>query len=483
MNKDKELKIQHLKDAGIDLYPPRFNRTHKAQEVYDLAKDLEIGARLEDKTVIVAGRIMQMRSMGKTRFFHVKDSTGKIQIYMRKDELADTYPIFSSTIEVGDIVGIEGFPFKTKTGEPSVHAKKWSLLSKSLNPPPEKWHGLKDTETRYRQRYLDLMSSSQIASIFGSRAKIIDSVRNTLNQKGFTEVETPVFQIKAGGAAAKPFTSFHNALETDLFLRIATELYLKRLIVGDMEKVYEIGKCFRNEGIDTQHNPEFTMLEVYEAYNDYEGMAKLTTEIINNAQDSLGKPKMTFERVSLPEEWKKATGEDLENLLDDPHRFNRAKLKEKAAGLQIKADEAMPTNKIFDKIMDTCVIPKLGEAVFMFDYPTAISPLAKSMPGKPHLVERFELFIKHAEAANAFTELNDPAEQRKRMEVQASLREEEKDEEAPPVDDEFINALEYAMPPTGGLGIGIDRLVMALLDIKSIREVILFPTLKPKTHE
>ena len=433
-------------------------------------------------TVAIAGRVTQIRLMGKTCFVNLADGSGKTQAYLRSDELGENFQLFKDTVEAGDMIGVGGFPFKTKTGEPTVHAKSWTMLAKALRPPPEKWHGLKDTEIRYRQRYLDLMSNPEIRTIFEKRTKIVRAIRGVLDERGFLEVETPIFHIQPGGAAAKPFVTRHEALDTDLYLRIAIELHLKRLLVGGMERVYEINRCFRNEGIDTTHNPEFTMLEAYQAYADYNDMAVLTENIIRAAAAATGTDPatLTFATANLPVLWQKLTSRPLSAILKDPYTFDKDKLIETAKALDVGFDAKAPAHKIFDKILDQKLLPQLPALCFLFDYPTAVSPLAKHKPGEPEIVERFELFKNGTELVNAFSELNDPREQRQRMQAQVRLKELEKDEEAPPLDEDFLQALEHGMPPTGGMGLGIDRLCMALLGIDSIREVILFPVLKPR---
>ncbi|MBI4064521.1 MAG: lysine--tRNA ligase [Elusimicrobia bacterium] len=481
MNEIKQAKIELLKKAGRELYPARTARANSCLQIKNSLDALGPTER-RPETVVVAGRVMQIRLMGKSCFINIEDSTAKLQAYFKADELGADYQLFVDAIEAGDFIEVKGFPFKTKTGEPSVHAQSWTLLSKSLLPLPEKWHGLKDTETRYRQRYLDLVSNAQVREIFQARSRIVAAIREVLDSHGYLEVETPIFQAQPGGATAKPFKTFHEALGADLYLRIATELHLKRLIVGGLGKVYEIGKCFRNEGIDTTHNPEFSMLEAYEAYGDYNTIAALTEEIVRRAAGKSGKfsGEVIFEKRKFPELWQKATGEELERFLGDPYHFDRAKLEACAKKLNVAYDHKGPTHKIFDKIMDQMILTQLPGFVFIFDYPTAISPLAKQVPGKPEWAERFELFYNGAELANAFSELNDPQEQRHRMETQLESKSKEKDEEIPPLDEDYIEALAYGLPPTGGLGIGIDRLCMTLLGIDSIREVILFPTLKPR---
>ncbi|MBI4669624.1 MAG: lysine--tRNA ligase [Elusimicrobia bacterium] len=482
MDEIKKTKIERLIKAGKEVYPARVNKLHSFSEIKEQLKTAEAGQKLDQNDVLAAGRVAQLRWMGKACFLHLQNGTDKLQIYLRADEPGLDYQLFIDTAEVGDFIEIKGFPFKTRTGEATVHAKSSRMLAKAVLGMPEKWHGLKDTEIRYRQRYLDLIANPQVSGIFKARSRLVGAVRRVLDGRGFLEVETPIFQAQAGGAAAKPFMTFHEALETDLYLRIATELHLKRLIVGGLERVYEIGKCFRNEGIDTSHNPEFTMLEAYQSYADYEDMADLTEEIVRKAYNAAApaSQNIVFERRRMPEIWQKALGFPLEFLLDDPYHFNRAKLEACAKEHGVAFDPKGPSHKIFDKILDLKIIAGLPEFCFLFDYPMAVSPLAKGKSGHPEWVERFELFRKGTELANAFSELNDPEEQRRRMEVQVEAKQKEGDEEAPPLDEDFIAALAHGMPPTGGLGIGIDRLCMVILGIDSIREVILFPTLKPE---
>ncbi|MBI4368927.1 MAG: lysine--tRNA ligase [Elusimicrobia bacterium] len=474
-------KLDQLKKLGIDPYPARSGRTHLAAQIRELCEPLEPTQKL-DQDASVAGRITHIRWMGKACFMNFQDGSGKAQLYWRADEISN-YQTVIDTIEAGDIIWAQGFPFKTKTGEPTVHVKSWKILSKALLPLPEKWHGLKDVEARYRQRYLDLASNPESTRLALARSRMVSAMRRVLDEKCFVEVETPIFHPQPGGASAAPFVSHHEALGSDLYLRIATELYLKRLIIGGIERVYEIGKCFRNEGIDTTHNPEFTMMEVYESYGDYRSMMALTQELVRAASGSVGgrdqAQSIKFEERRLPDLWHEATGAAFESIMTDPYHFDRAKLMATAERLGTAMDHKAPSHKIFDRIIDEKILPGLPGYCFLVDYPMVISPLAKGAPGEPYWVERFELFHNGAELANAFSELNDPQEQRRRMEVQAQGRLTEGDLEAAPVDEDFIEALEHGMAPTGGLGVGIDRLCMALLGIDSIREVILFPTLKP----
>ena len=437
----------------------------------------------EGKEVSIAGRLMSKRIMGKASFGHIMDSDGKMQGYFSRDDMGvDEYQAFKKT-DVGDIIGIKGFVFKTKTGEISVHVKSATLLSKSLLPLPEKYHGLRDPELRFRQRYVDLISNPEVKEVFVKRSKIISTIREVLDKKGFIEVETPVLNTLAGGANARPFITHHNTLDIDMYMRIATELHLKRCIVGGFEKVYEIGRQFRNEGMDTKHNPEFTTIELYQAYVDYNEMMRITEELYTTAAQRVcggldivyqGTPlslKTPWERLTMVEAVKKYTGLDFDNQpLPD------LILAANCMGLDIAPDTSW--GKVLYSVFDAFVEEKLTGPVFITDYPVEVSPLAKKKPSDPRLTERFEFFICASEGGNAFSELNDPLDQRSRFEQQM-LAKAKGDEEAQPYDEDFCTALEYGMPPTGGLGIGIDRMVMFLTDSASIRDVLLFPTMKP----
>ncbi len=439
----------------------------------------------KDEGVRIAGRLVTLRQMGKALFGHIQDISGRIQIYLRKDTVGDEkYKEFTEIIDVGDIIGVEGTLFRTNTGELTVNVTDFALLSKCLNPLPEKWHGIRDVEVRYRQRYLDLIANEEVRKIFITRSKIIGAIRRFLDERGFVEVETPVLQPIASGATAKPFVTYHNYLESELYLRIAPELYLKRLIVGGFPKVYEIGKNFRNEGVDTTHNPEFTMLEFYVAYWDYKDLMEFTEELLSFlAKEICGNLKITYQgneidltppyrKVSYFEILEEKTGKDKEFFLK---RENELRKWAKDVGLQ-KVDE-MTHAKIIDKIFEHFVEGELIQPTFITDFPKILSPLAKTHREDEDLVERFELFIGGKEVVNAYTELNDPIEQKERFLQQ--LREKERgDEEAMEMDEDFIKALEFGMPPTAGEGIGIDRLVMILTDTPSIREVILFPAMR-----
>lgn len=472
-------KLEELRSMGINPYGQKYERTHNCQEIKD---EFE---KLEGQQAKIAGRIMAVREHGKAAFFDIQDEKGRLQVYIKKDRVGDfTFELFKK-LDIGDIIGVEGTIFRTHKGEISLNAEKLVLLSKSLRPLPEKWHGLKDVDLRYRQRYLDLIVNPDVRKTFIIRSKIIKAIRDYLDNLGFMEVETPILTPIAGGAAARPFITHHNALDIDLYLRIATELYLKRLIVGGFEKVYEIGKDFRNEGISIKHNPEFTMIELYQAYADYKDMMELTENLISHvAQKVLGTTKIVYqgEEIDLTPPWtkmtmveavKKYTGIDFDEVKTDEEARKIAK------DLNVEIGEKDTKGKILNIIFEEKVEGHLVQPTFILDYPIEISPLAKRKEDNPDFTYRFELFITRREMANAFSELNDPIDQRDRFLQQLKERE-AGDEEAHMFDEDFVNALEYGMPPTGGLGIGIDRLVMLLTDSYSIRDVILFPTMRPK---
>jgi len=442
----------------------------------------------ENVEVSVAGRVITLRPMGKALFAHLQDATGKLQIYLRQDIVGeDSFKDFEELVDPGDILGVKGRLFRTNTGELTVEVKEWVLLAKSLHPLPEKWHGLKDVEVRYRQRYLDLIANEHARRVFFLRSRLISEIRRFLDSKGFLEVETPILQPIASGANAKPFITYHNYLEQNLYLRIAPELYLKRLIVGGINRVYELGKNFRNEGVDTTHNPEFTMLEFYCAYWDYKDLMVFTEELFSYLLNQLvGGLKITyqgkeldftppFKRYRYFELLEEKTGKDKDFFLRDVEGLRKL-----AKEIGVPKAETLTHAKLIDKVFDLLVEDELWGPCFVIDFPKLLSPLAKTHREDPDLVERFELFVAGKEIANAYTELNDPMEQRERFLEQ--LKEKEMgDEEAMAMDEDFIRALEYGMPPTAGEGIGIDRLVMLLADVDSIREVILFPALRQKT--
>jgi len=472
-------KLSSLMQAGCNPYQiTKFDQTHHAQQIKDTYTDGE------EMTVSVAGRIMSKRIMGKAGFAHLQDGSGSIQLYVSRDSLGEeNYAAFKS-MDIGDIVGVKGYVFTTRTGEISVHAQSVTLLSKSLQVLPEKYHGLKDTDARYRQRYVDLIVNPEVRDVFVKRSRIISQIRRVLDDRGFLEVETPVLHTIAGGANARPFITHHNTLDIDMYLRIALELHLKRLIVGGFERVYEIGRVFRNEGMDTRHNPEFTLLELYQAYTDFNGMMDLTEELIRTvAKNVLGTAQITyggvaidldkpFERLSMKDAVKKYSGVDFDTLAD----LEAARAAAKAHG--IAYEERHEKGDILNLFFEEYCEEKLIQPTFITGHPVEISPLAKRIPGNEAYTERFELFIVGREHANAFSELNDPIDQRARFEAQAALKA-AGDDEACDVDEDFLCALEYGMPPTGGLGIGVDRLVMLLTDTASIRDCLLFPTMKP----
>ena len=472
-------KLKTLIEDGRNPYEEvKYERTHHAALIKEAFEDYE------NKDVCLAGRMMSKREMGKASFCDILDQTGRIQCYVRVNEIGqEEYERFKK-LDIGDIIGVKGFVFKTRKGEISIHVKELKLLSKSLLPLPEKWHGLKDMDLRYRQRYVDLIVNPEVRKTFENRSRIITSIRNYLDERGYMEVETPVLNTIAGGAAARPFITHHNTLDIDMYMRIATELHLKRLIVGGFEKVYEIGRLFRNEGMDVKHNPEFTTIELYEAYTDYEHIMNLTEDImINAAIKVLGTTEFTYqgkqinfakpwERKTMAQAVKEVTGVDFDvNNTDELAREAAKKF-----GAEVKEDATW--GEVLYQLFDENVEKTIVQPTFIIDHPVEVSPLAKRRKDDPRLTERFELFIVGSEFANAFSELNDPIDQRERFERQVALRE-KGDEEAGMMDEDFINALMYGMPPTGGLGIGIDRFVMLLTDSYSIRDVLLFPTMKP----
>lgn len=456
----------------------KYNRTHTSQQIKDSY------AELEGQSVSVAGRLMSKRGMGKVGFCHMQDIDGQIQLFVKKDILGeDEYAIFKK-YDIGDIVGASGEVFTTKTGEISIRVEKIELLSKSLQPLPEKFHGMTNTDLRYRQRYIDLIMNADVKDVFIKRSKIISSIRNYLNNQGFLEVETPMLVSNAGGAAARPFETHFNALDEDFKLRISLELYLKRLIVGGLEKVYEIGRVFRNEGLDTRHNPEFTLMELYQAYTDYHGMMDLTENLYRHvAQDVLGTTKISyngvemdlgkpFERITMLDAVKKYSGVD----------FNEIKTLEEARAAakehHVDYEERHSKGEILSLFFEEYAEEHLVQPTFVTDHPIEISPLTKKKPENPEYVERFEFFMNGWEMANAYSELNDPIDQRERFKAQEEQLAQGNDE-ANTTDEDFMNALEIGMPPTGGIGFGIDRMCMLLTDSAAIRDVLLFPTMKP----
>ncbi|RAS76224.1 lysine--tRNA ligase [Priestia endophytica] len=481
-------KMKELQEQGIDPFGKRFERSHSSNELleaYDQFSKEELSEKEEETSISFAGRIMTKRGKGKAGFAHVQDLNGQIQIYVRKDSVGEEqYELFKNA-DIGDIVGIEGVMFKTKVGELSIKATSFTLLSKALRPLPDKYHGLKDIEQRYRQRYLDLITNPESRQTFVTRSRIIQSMRRYLDGQGFLEVETPMMHSIAGGASARPFVTHHNALDIELYMRIAIELHLKRLIVGGLERVYEIGRVFRNEGVSTRHNPEFTMLELYEAYADYKDVMSLTENMIAHiAQEVLGTTTVQYgeDEINLAPEWtrlhmadavKQYTGVDFWKEMTDEEAHALAK----EHGVEVT--EHMQFGHVLNEFFEQKVEHELVQPTFIYGHPVEISPLAKKNDEDPRFTDRFELFIVRREHANAFTELNDPIDQRERFEAQLKEREQGNDE-AHEMDDDFIEALEYGMAPTGGLGIGIDRLVMLLTNSPSIRDVLLFPQMRQK---
>ena len=480
----KREKLKTLQQEGRDPFQiTKYDVTHHAEEIKNGFDELE------GKTVRVAGRMMFKRKMGKASFCNCMDRSGKIQIYVARDTVGEAeYDDFKKYMDVGDIIGVEGEVFRTQAGEISVHAAKLTLLTKALKPLPEKFHGLTDTDTRYRQRYLDLIMSEESRNTFFKRSQIIKEIRNFLDGRDFIEVETPMLVSNAGGAAARPFETHYNALDEDVKLRISLELYLKRLIVGGMERVYEIGRVFRNEGVDTRHNPEFTLMELYQAYTDYYGMMELTESMFRYlAEKVCGSTKFTygdveldfgkpFERMTMNDCIKKYADVDFDTVADDEAA------KALAREHHIEYEDFHTKGDIVNLFFETYCEEKLIQPTFIMDHPLAISPLTKKKPDDPTKVERFELFINTWEMCNAYSELNDPIDQRERFAAQDALAD-AGDEEANHTDEDFLNALEIGMPPTGGIGYGIDRLVMLLTDSPAIRDVIAFPTLKTMNKE
>ncbi len=477
-------KLANIRAMDIDPYPPRYHRTQTAQQAVELLIQAEQAEKTETVEVNVAGRIMANRAMGKISFMDLQDGSGKIQLFLSKNELDEQSNALHKELDIGDIIGAKGVVFRTRSKEPTVRVKTLTLLSKSLQPLPEKWHGLSDVEIRYRQRYLDLISNEEVKRTFRTRSQVINGVRRYLDSKGFIEVDTPILQPEAGGATAKPFITHHNALNSDLYLRIATELHLKRLIIGGFERVYELGRIFRNEGIDTKHNPEFTTLESYEAYADYNDVMDRVEEMVSTiSQEVLGTTGVKFgeSTIEFKPPWLRLTLRDAisqHSGIDFVQYPNvdllRAKMREKGMNVDPQKNWA----HLVDELLSTFVEPKLIQPTFLLDYPVSMSPLAKRKPSQERVVERFEAFAGGMEIANAFTELNDPLDQRERFVQQAKEHQQHDEEET--IDEDFLKAMEYGMPPTGGLGVGIDRLVMLFTNCQSIREVILFPTLKEK---
>jgi lysyl-tRNA synthetase class 2 len=478
-------KLAALRSAGIEPYPYGYHRTHTTQQSIELLEKHKDELHIREFRVNVAGRVMAKRGMGKTSFMDLRDGSGKIQLFFRINNLGENKYNSVKEIDIGDIIGGSGKLFLTRTKEPTIEIEDFTLLAKSIQPLPEKWHGLVDVEKRYRQRYLDLISNPEVKNTFVLRCKIISGIREYLNRCGFLEVETPVLQPEAGGASARPFITHHNALDRDFYLPIALELHLKRLIIGGFDKVYEIGRIFRNEGIDFKHNPEFTMLESYEAYADYRDVMKMLEDMISTVcQQIFGTMAVEFNghTINFAPPWKRMelrqaviqyAGLDYDQFPDTES------LKGEMVRRGIQFDPSKERGKLIDELISTFVDPQMIQPTILYDYPVELSPLAKKKQGDERVVERFEAYAGGMEIANAFTELNDPLDQRQRFLKQMEDRA-AGDEEAPKMDEDFLLAMEHGMPPTGGLGVGIDRLVMLLTNQQSIREVILFPALREK---
>ena len=477
--KIRKEKLEELKKQGKNPFEiTKYNRTHTSEDIKNNFEELE------GKDVSIAGRIVAKRIMGKASFCHIQDMQGKIQSYVSINDLGEESYSDFKTYDIGDIIGITGFVFKTRTEEISVHAKKVVLLTKSLRPLPEKFHDLKATELRYIQRYVDLIMNPEVKETFLLRTKIIKEIRRILDSKGYTEVDTPILNTIAGGAAARPFITHHNTLDMDMYLRIANELYLKRLIVGGFDKVYEMGRMFRNEGISIKHNPEFTNIELYSAYEDYHDMMDITEEIISTvAQNVLGTTKITYQgtpidltpgwkRITMIDSIKEVTGIDFNTINTDEEA------REVLEKLGIEFESTITRGEAINLVFEEKVEETLIQPTFIYDYPIEVCPLTKKKPSDPRLTERFEIFIGGREYGNAYSELNDPIDQYERFLDQVRQKN-AGNEEANDMDEDFVQALEYGMPPTGGLGIGVDRLIMLLTDSASIRDVLLFPTMKP----
>ncbi|MFQ5859999.1 MAG: lysine--tRNA ligase [Dehalococcoidia bacterium] len=496
--RSRQEKLERLRQRGIDPYPPRYHRSHTIQEAVAAFRKVEkanpdLGLIYADpadpgneqKRFSVAGRITLMRPMGKLTFLTLRDGTGRIQALFSQDALEKRFALLKE-LDLGDFLGIAGPIMRTRTGEVTVEVREFTILAKALRPPPEKWHGLRDVEKRYRQRHLDLIANPETRKAFLLRSRVINAVRTFLKKWSFLEVDTPILVPVAAGALARPFVTHHHALDQTLYLRIATELYLKRLIVGGLDRVYELGRVFRNEGVDQDHNPEFTLLESYEAYADYQDVMHMVEEMVATvAQRVLGKTQVEFEghtidltspwqRLSLREALYQRTGIDIEQDAN-PEALARQM---RELGIEVTRQESR--GRLIEKLLTTLVEPQLVQPTFLLDYPAEMSPLAKAKPDNPRYVERFEGFVGGMELANAYTELNDPVVQRQRFLEQEELRRRYQDEELERLDEEFLLALEHGMPPTGGLGMGIDRLVMLLTGQRTIRDVLLFPQMRSK---
>jgi lysyl-tRNA synthetase class 2 len=490
--RQRRANFDELRRLGIDPYPRRFERSNTIAELVTAHGD-KAGADLEASRVetMTAGRVLAIRSFGKANFLVISDGRARIQVYVRQDAMPERDFSTFKLLDFGDFIGVEGYLFRTKTNELTIHASRLEFLVKCFIPLPEKWHGLSDIETRYRQRYLDLIVNPDSRQVFEVRSRVLASIRGFLNARGYLEVETPMMQPIAGGALARPFVTHHNALDMQLFMRIAPELYLKRLVVGGIERVYEINRNFRNEGISTQHNPEFTMLEFYQAYSDYQELMVMTEEMLSAvAREAIGTERIQFgehamslappyRRVSLREGARQAAAERLGEPVGEADLRDAARARALAKRLGVELHPGWGPGRIATEIFERLNEEALVQPTFVYDFPTEVSPLSKQKPDDPDTVERFELYVGGFEVANAFSELNDPAEQRRRFEAQIHGRE-AGDLEAHAMDEDYIRALEYGLPPTAGEGVGIDRLVMLLTNSPSIRDVILFPLMRPR---
>ena len=484
----RRVKLQHLREKGIDPYPARLNRNCDAAKAVSHFEAVERGEAPESTAqgLDLAGRIVSVRVMGRAAFLDLRDASGTVQVLLRQNVLGDEFNLLND-LDVGDHLGVTGNMIRTRTGEVTIEARHLTVAAKGMRPLPEKWHGLRDVEIRYRQRYLDLISNPEVMLVFSKRSRVISSIRRFFDERGFLEVDTPMLVPVAAGAHARPFVTHHNALDQQLYLRIATELYLKRLIIGGFDKVYELGRVFRNEGIDQDHNPEFTLLESYEAYADYHHVMEMVESLVSTvAQDVTGTMSLPYgedtidftppwQRVGLREELLNRSGIDI-----DAHP-DHASLLKKATDLGLEAGPRESRGRLIDKLISVFVEPNLIQPTFLMDYPEEMTPLAKAKPGNPGYVERFEAFAAGMEIANSYTELNDPAVQRERFESQEGIRRLYQDEEVDRQDEDFLLAMEYGMPPTGGLGIGIDRLAMLMTAQPSIRDVVLFPQMRTIT--
>ena len=482
-------KLENLRQRGIDPYPPRYRRTCDNAAAVAIFEAVEAESRpaADAEGLSLAGRIVALRNMGRSAFLDLQDASGSIQAMLRRNNLGDDFELLRD-LDIGDHLGVEGNLIRTRTGEVTIDATHATIIAKGMRPLPEKYHGLRDTETRYRQRYLDLIANRENMEVFRLRSKVISGIRRFLDERGFLEVDTPVLVPVAAGAHARPFITHHYALDEQLYLRIATELYLKRLIVGGFDKVYEIGRVFRNEGIDQDHNPEFTLLESYEAYADYNDVMEMVEQMVSRlAIDATGSAQVTvgeqvidftppWRRVSFREELQRRGGLDLDDFPESEEGL--AELQRRARALGVDTGIRESRGRIIDKLLSDMVEPHLVQPTFLLDYPEEMAPLAKGKPGSPGYVEKFESFVCGMEIANSYTELNDPQVQRERFESQEEIRRLYQDEEVDRLDEDFLTAIEYGMPPTGGLGIGIDRLVMLLSGQRTIRDVVLFPQMR-----